>query len=92
MGGDELSKSGNIDLFFLRSRDNDVGVWGVSSIITSEFEVSIWGFIFVRGSVEGSPTASVLHSFFIKDSESVSDRCWSFEYKFVLFMMSTPPL
>ena len=42
MGGDELSKSGNIDFFFLRFRDDDVGVWGVSSSVTSKSEVSIW--------------------------------------------------
>ena len=92
VGGDELSKSGNIDLFFLRSRDDNVRVWGVSSSIASESEVSVWCFFFVRGSIKRSPTAPVLHSFFVKDTEPVSCRCWSFKYKFVLFLMSTPPL
>ena len=36
--------------------------------------------------------ALVLGSFFVKDAESVSDRCWSFEYKLVFLSVDTPPL
>ena len=80
MGRDELGNCCKIDLFFLRSGDDDIWVWGVCSSFTSKFEVGVQGFIFVGGSVKWSPTASVLGSFFVKDMESVSDRGWSFDY------------
>ena len=80
MGRDELGDCCKIDLLFLRSGDDDIWVWGVCSSFTSKFEVGVWGFIFVGGSVKWSPTASVLGSLFVKDTESVSDRGWSFDY------------
>ena len=73
-------------------RDDDVGVWGVSSSFASKFELRIWGFVFVWRSVDRSPLASVLGSFFVKYAKSVSCWCWSFDYKFVSLWMGTPPL
>ena len=91
-GGDELCDCGDSIFFFWELRDNDVGVWGVSSSFASEFEVRVWGFVFVGVSVNRSPLASVLGSFFVKYAKSVSCWCWSFDYKFVSFQMGTPPL
>ena len=73
-------------------RDDDVGVWGVSSSFTSKFELRIWGFVFVWGSVNRSPLASVLGSFFVKYAKSVSGWCRSFNYEFVFLLTGTPPL
>ena len=87
-----MGDCGNTVFFFLRSGDDDVGVWGVSSSFASEFELGIWCFIFVWGSVNWSPLASVLGSFFVENAKSVSGWCWSFSYKFVFLRMSTPPL
>ena len=58
MRRDELGECGNINLFFLRSRDDNDRVWGVSFSVTSEFKVGVWRFVFVRGSVKRSPMAS----------------------------------
>ena len=91
-GWDELGDCGNSVFFFLGLRDDDVGVWGVSSSFASEFELRIWGFVFVLGSVKRSPLASVLGSFFVKNTKSVSDWCWSFDYQLVFLLVSTPPL
>ena len=89
---DELGDCCDSIFFFWELRDNDVGVWGVSSSFASEFEVRIWGFVFVWRSVKRSPLVSVLGSFFVKYAKSVS--CWrqSFDYEFVFFLMGTPPL
>ena len=92
MGWDELGNCGNGSFFFLRFGDDNVGVRGVSSSFASELEFQVWYFFFVRGSVYGSPTASVLGSFFVKDVKSVSGRCGSFNHESVLLGMSTPPL
>ena len=78
--------------FFLGSGDDDVGVWGVSSSFTSKSKEGIWCFVFVWGSVNRSPLASILGSLFVKYVKSVSDWCGSFDYKFVVLQMSTPPL
>ena len=79
-------------ILFSSLRDDDVGIWGVSSSFASEFELRIWGFVFVCCSVKGSPLASVLGSFFVKYAKSVACWCWSFDYEFVLLLMGTPPL
>ena len=92
MRRDELGNCGDGDFFFLGFGDDNVGIWGVCSSFTSKFEFRVWLFVFVRGSVYGSPTASVLGSFFIKNAKSVSDRCWSFEDKLVLLLIGAPPL
>ena len=78
--------------FFLGSWDDDVGIWGVSSSFASEFELRIWDFVFVWRSVDRSPLALVLGSFFVKYAKSVSRWCWSFNYEFVFMLMGTPPL
>ena len=78
--------------FFLGLWDDDVGIWGVCSSFTSEFELRLWGFVFVWGSVNRSPLASVLGSFFVKYAKSVSCWCRSFDHKFVFLLMGTPPL
>ena len=69
--------------FFLGLWDDDVGIWGVSSSFASEFELGIWGFVFIWGSIKGSPLASVLGSFFVKYAKSVAHQCWPFNYEFV---------
>ena len=92
VGWDELSDCGDGCLFFLRFGDDDVGVRGVSSSFTSKFESWVWCFFFVGSSVYRSPTASVLGSFFVKNTKSVSGRCGSFNNESVLLGMSTPPL
>ena len=92
MRRDKLGKCGDVDFFFLGFGDDNVGIGGVSSSFTSEFELRVWYFFFVRGSVYRSPTTSVLGSFFVVDMKSVSNRCGSFKYKFVLLGMGTPPL
>ena len=92
MSGDKLGDGSEVDFFFLGSGDNNVGVWGVSSSFTSKFEDWVWCFFFVRSSVYRSPTASVLGSFFIKNTKSVSGGCGSFNYESVLFEMCAPPL
>ena len=56
--------------FFWVLRDDDVGVWGVSSSFASKFELRICNFVFVWVSVNGSPLASVLGSFFVKYAKS----------------------
>ena len=78
--------------FFLGLWDDDVGIWGVSSSFASKFELGVWCFVFVRGSVNRSPLTSVLGSFFVKYVKSVSGWCGSFNYKLVFLLMSTPPL
>ena len=78
--------------FFLGLRDDNIRVWGVSSSFTSEFELRIWGFVFIRRSVKRSPLASVLGSFFVKYAKSVSCWCQSFDDKLVFLLMGTPPL
>ena len=91
-GWDELGDCGDTVFFFLRFGDDDVGIWGVSSSFASKFELGIWCFVFVQGSVNWSPLASILGSFFVKNAKSVSGWCWSFNYKLVFLRMSTPPL
>ena len=91
MGWDELGDCSNDSFFFLRFGDDDVRVWGVSSSFASKFEDWIWCF-FIERSIYGSPTASVLGSFFVKDTKPVSCRCRSFQHKSILLLMSTPPL
>ena len=51
VGRDELGKCGDIDFFFLGFGDDNVGIRGVSSSFASEFELRIWYFIFVGGSI-----------------------------------------
>ena len=51
MGRDELGECGDIDFFFLGFGDDNVGIRGVSSSFASEFELRIWYFIFVGGSI-----------------------------------------
>ena len=92
MGWDELGDCGNGNFFFLRFGDDNVGVRGVSSSFASEFEWRVWDFVFVWCSVKRSPLASVLGSFFVKYVKSVACWRWSFDYKFVLLLMGTPPL
>ena len=87
-----MGECGDAGFFFLRSGDNNVGVWGVSSSFASKFELRVWYFFFVRGSVYRSPTASVLGSFFVKYAKSVSSRSWSFKHKLVFLRMGAPPL
>ena len=90
--GDELGEGGDVNFFILRSGDDDVRVWGVSSSFTSKFELGIWYFFFIWGSVNRSPAASVLGSFFVKYVKSISGRCRSFKYKLVFLLMGAPPL
>ena len=92
MGRDELGDCGDGVFFFLGLGDDNVGVRGVSSSFASKFKFGVWLLLFVRGSVYRSPTTSVLGSFFVKNTKSVSGWCWSFEDKPVLLFMSTPPL
>ena len=92
MGWDELGNSGDSAFFFLRFGDDNIRVGGVSSSFASKLELWVWYFFFVRGSVYRSPTASVLGSFFVKNTKSVSGGCGSFKHKPVLLGMSTPPL
>ena len=73
--------------FFLGLWDDDVGIWGVSSSFASEFELRIWGFVFVWRSIKRSPLALVLGSFFVKYAKSVSSWCRSFNYEFVFILM-----
>ena len=90
--GDELGDCGDLAFFFWVMRDDDVGIWGVSSSFASEFELRVWDFVFVRFSVKRSPLAPVLGSFFVKYAESVACWCGSFDYKFVLLQIGAPPL
>ena len=92
MGGDKLGDCCNSVFFFWELRDDNVGVWGVSSSFASEFELRIRDFVFFWRSVKRSPLASVLGSFFVKYAKSISCWCRSFDHKFVSFLMSTPPL
>ena len=92
MGGNELGDCGDSVFFFWELRDDDVGVWGVSSSFASKFELRIRGFVFFWNSVKRSPLALVLGSFFVKYAKSVSCWCWSFDHKFVFLWMGTPPL
>ena len=92
VGGDKLGDCCNVSFFFLGLGDDDVGVWGVPSSFASEFKLGIWDFVFILGSVNGSPLASVLGSFFIKYAKSVSCWCWSFDNEFVLLHESATPL
>ena len=92
MGGNELGDCCDSVFFFWELRDNDVGVWGVSSSFASKFELRIWGFVFIWRSIKRSPLASVLSSFFVKYAKSILCWCWSFDHKFVSFLMGTPPL
>ena len=87
-----MGDCGDSVFFFLGLWDDDVGIWGVSSSFASEFELKIWDFVFFWRSVERSPLALVLGSFFVKYAKSVSCWCRSFNYKFVFFVMGTPPL
>ena len=91
-GGDKLGDCRNSVFFVLGLRDDDVGIWGVGSSVASKFELSIHGFVFIRSSVKGSPLASIWGSFFVKYAKSVSYWCWSFDHKFVLLLVSAPPL
>ena len=91
-GGDELGDCCDFVFFFLGLWDDDVGIWGVSSSFASEFELRVWDFVFVWGSVKRSPLASVLGSFFVKYAKSVSCWCRSFDYEFVFLLMGAPPL
>ena len=83
IGWDELGNCGDLVFFFWVVRDDDVGVGGVSSSFASKFKWRTWVFVFVWCSVNRSPLASVLGSFFVKYAKSVA--CWgrSFNYKFV---------
>ena len=92
VGWDELGDCGDLIFFFWVLGNVDVGVRGVSSSFTSELERRVWVFVFVWGSVNRSPLASVLGSFFVKYAKPVSYWCWSFDYKFVAFWMGAPPL
>ena len=87
-----MGDCGDLIFFFWILGDEDVGVRGVSSSFASEFEWRIWVFVFVWGSVNRSPLASVLGSFFVKYAKSVACWCRSFDYKFVVFCMGAPPL
>ena len=87
-----MGDCGDFTFFFWVLRDDDVGVWGVSSSFASKFELRVWNFVFVWVSVNGSPLASVLGSFFVKYAKSVACWCRSFDHKFVLLRMGTPPL
>ena len=91
-GGDELGDCCDFVFFFWGLRDNDVGIWGVSSSFASEFELRVWDFVFVWGSVKRSPLALVLGSFFVKDAKSVSSGCQPFKHKVVFLGVGTPPL
>ena len=75
MGRDELGDCSDGVFFFLRFGDDNVGVRGVSTSFASKLKFGVWLLFFVRGSVDGSPTASVLGSFFVKDMKSVLDGC-----------------
>ena len=90
--GNELGDCSDLVFFFWVLGDDDVGIWGVSSSFASEFELRVWDFVFVWCSVKRSPLASVLGSFFVKYAKSVACWCRSFNYKFVLLRMGTPPL
>ena len=92
MGGNELGDCRDAVFFFLGSGDDDVGIWGVCSSFAPKFELGVWCFVFFWGSVNRSPLASVLGSFFVKYAKSVSGWCGSFDYKFVFLRMGTPPL
>ena len=87
-----MGDCGDAIFFFLGSGDDDVRIGGVCSSFASKFELGVWGFVFVWGSINRSPLASVLGSFFVKYAKSVSGWCWSFDYKFVFLRVSTPPL
>ena len=87
-----MGDCGDTVFFFLGSGDDDVGIWGVCSSFASKLERGIWCFVFVWGSVNRSPLASVLGSFFVKYAKSVSDWRGSFDYEFVFLRVSTPPL
>ena len=87
-----MGDCGDFVFFFWELRDDDVGIRGVSSSFTSEFEFGVWGFVFIWRSVNRSPLASVLGSFFIKYAKSVACWCQSFDHKFVFLWMGTPPL
>ena len=95
MGGDELGDSCELKFLFLGGStegDCNVWVWGVSSSIASKFECGVRVFFFVRGSVNGSPTASIWGSFFVVNAESTLDRCRSFEDIVFFFCVSESPL
>ena len=92
MGQDKLGDCGKGVFFFLRFGDDNIGVGGVSSSFASKFELWVWSFLFVRNSVYRSPMASVLGSFFVKNTKSISGRRGSFKHKSVFLGMSTPPL
>ena len=79
-GGDELGDYCDMVFFFLGSGDDDVWIWGVSSSFASKFELRVWCFVFFWCSVNRSPLASVLGSFFVKYAKSVSGWCGSFDY------------
>ena len=87
-----MGDCGDSTFFFWVLRDDDVGVWGVSSSFASEFELRVCNFFFVFASVNRSPLASVLGSFFVKYAKSVACWCRSFDYKFVFLRVGTPPL
>ena len=80
---DELGDCGDLAFFFWVLGNDDIGVWGVSSSFASKFEWRIWVFVFFWCSVNRSPLASVLGSFFVKYAKSVVCWCWSLDYKFV---------
>ena len=85
-------KFGFLFIGVLIGRDQDVRIWGVSSCVTSKFEVGFKGLVLIQGAVKWSPTASIWGSFFVKDVEFVSNRGWSFEDELVVFLVGTSPL
>ena len=92
MGRDELGDCRNGVFFFCRFGDDDVGIRGVSFSFASKFESQVWCFFLVGCSVQGSPMASIVCSFFIKNSKSVPGWCGSFKHESVFLLVGTPPL
>ena len=74
-------------MFGSGERDQDVKIWGISSGVTFEFEAGFEGFFFVGSSINGAPTALIWGSFLVKNSESVSDRGWSFKDEIVFLFV-----
>ena len=51
MRGDKLGDGGEVNFFVLGFGDDNVGIRGVSSSFTSEFEYRVGCFVFIRCSV-----------------------------------------